>query len=59
MNSPKDIADKIIELHRNPDLRKLLIEKGNETADSYDWKNLAPQILAYYNEIAEYSPLQS
>lgn len=48
---PKDIANKIIHLYENPELRKELCRNNIEDAKKYDWNNIVDKYLASYRSI--------
>ena len=45
------IAEAITSLLGNPQLRASMAMKGQQTAQQYDWKVVAPRILDYYREL--------
>lgn len=47
-NDVDDIATKIVQLQNDPQLAKVLIEKGYEQIKKYDWKKMAAQTLEIY-----------
>uniref|UniRef100_A0A7V3ZVR7 Glycosyltransferase family 1 protein n=1 Tax=candidate division WOR-3 bacterium TaxID=2052148 RepID=A0A7V3ZVR7_UNCW3 len=49
--SPEDIAQKIILLWENEELRKSLIEKGLERAKIFSWENTAKQTLKILEKV--------
>lgn len=46
----QDIADKIMEVISDKDLRKQLVAAGKKQADRYSWKRMAQETLAVYNK---------
>lgn len=46
--SPKDLAKKVVGLLRDVDLQRELGEKGRQYAATFDWSNVAQQILDVY-----------
>jgi L-malate glycosyltransferase len=54
IGDPHDIALKMLELLRNSDLRKKLINKGLATAGIFNWDNITNQLLEFYREVASY-----
>ncbi|HEV2402948.1 MAG TPA: glycosyltransferase family 1 protein [Candidatus Saccharimonadales bacterium] len=46
--SPKDIAEKIAEVLRDPNLREQLIQKGKQQAGKYSWGQMAKETLVVY-----------
>lgn len=59
MENPIDLADKIIHLYRDYNLRHSLILGGLITAKQFDWTNIVPELLRYYKKVAEYRPIIS
>lgn len=59
MENPIDLADKIIHLYRDYNLRHSLISGGLITAKQFDWTNIVPELLRYYKKVAEYRPIIS
>jgi len=47
-NNSDDIAAKIMQLQNDPQLQKMLIEKGYEQIKIYDWTKMARQTLEIY-----------
>ncbi|MGE3062206.1 MAG: glycosyltransferase family 4 protein [bacterium] len=50
---PKAIADGILEILYNPELRKSLVENGLKTAKMYDWNKVARDVLSFYFKTIE------
>lgn len=49
--SVDDMAEKILEVLDNQQLRKELIQKGRKQAGKYSWRRMAEQTLAVYNDV--------
>jgi glycosyltransferase involved in cell wall biosynthesis len=49
--TPKDIADKIIELHREPELVAKLSDAADAYADSISWERLAPEYTRVFEKV--------
>jgi phosphatidylinositol alpha-mannosyltransferase len=47
---PKAIADGILDILKDPVLRKDMIENGLETAQKYDWKIVAKTVVDFYEK---------
>ena len=48
---PKELAEGVINIIENDDLRKELITNGLESVKKYSWNNVTNQVLDYYREI--------
>jgi len=51
-HEPEDIADKIMEVLENQELRENLIKKGIQRSQSFKWENTAKDILNIFEEVA-------
>src|SRR5207247_10450314 len=51
--SPGAIADALCRLLGNPELRATIRRAGQETAQAYDWRRVAAQVLDYYTDVLE------
>lgn len=49
--NPEDLAQKIIMLIENPDLRKKLSEMGKQRAKEYSWDHIAKRTLEIYHSV--------
>jgi len=49
---PEEMADKIVRVLEDEELRKGLVEKGKKRASEFDWKITASETLEFYTEIA-------
>jgi len=52
-NSPDDLADKLIKITEDNDLRADLVSLGRANAARYTWGNSAYQLLQIYNSLAK------
>lgn len=59
MRDPAGIAKAVNELIDNVHLRNDLIARGIKTAQDYTWDRITPKLIAYYREIARFSPLKT
>ncbi len=48
---PEDIAEKILHLLKDPDLRKDLIERGEKRVLNFSWESMAEQTLSIYRSL--------
>ena len=46
--NPKDVADKIIYLYKNPELRKQISIKNLQDAEKFDWENIIDHYIDLY-----------
>lgn len=49
----EQIADKLIEMERDEDLRKKQIEYGLKRVENFSWEHTATQLLKVYNQISK------
>jgi len=56
MDDPYDLADRIIQLYRDPYLRQSLTSCGYATAKRFDWESIVAELIQYYKEAAGYEP---
>lgn len=53
-DDPKDLADKIVELIQNPELRQTLVKNGrNLVQDKYEWTKIASQMGLIFNRLSQ------
>ncbi len=52
----KALADRIVELLRDPAQRARLARQGRATAARYDWRMVAPRVLEYYTDLLRRRP---
>jgi glycosyltransferase involved in cell wall biosynthesis len=60
--NPRDtlqLAEAILEILKNEELRQSLIEKGFQQCREYQWSSIAARILAVYRKVAEHQPALS
>lgn len=50
---PKAIAEGILEILHNPEMRERMISNGLETAKGYDWNKVAGRVLDFYYKTME------
>jgi phosphatidylinositol alpha-mannosyltransferase len=50
-NDEKAIADAVVDLLQNPEMRHAMAERGRMTAAQYDWPLIAARVLDYYEEL--------
>lgn len=50
---PEALADAVIALVRDPDLRRRLGEEGRRRAAEFSWQSVAKQVLGYYETLNE------
>ena len=50
---PKAIADGIIDILSNPELKKKMIENGLKTAEMYEWNKITKSVLDFYYKTIE------
>ncbi len=56
MGSPESLAEKVIELLKNPELYSSIQRNGINTAAKFCWEEVMQKLLNYYERIAEYRP---
>ncbi len=56
MGSPESLTEKVIELHKNPELYSTIQKSGIKTAAKFCWEEIINKLLNYYEEIAQYRP---
>jgi len=56
--NPSDIANKILQLYKNPKLRKKICRNNIEDTKKYDWNNIVDKYLALYHSILKEKELQ-
>jgi glycosyltransferase involved in cell wall biosynthesis len=49
--SPEDIADKVIKLLQDTQLRQEIVEKGKKRVLDFDWSKTASETLNYYKDV--------
>lgn len=54
IQNPNDIAQKIMELLRSPQLKEKLIANGLKTAKLFKWNRIMPKLHSYYKDISMY-----
>ena len=47
----EDIADKVIRILENEDLRRTLVSLGNKRIENFDWERTAGETLDFYREV--------
>ncbi len=58
IKNPSDLANKIISILSDNELKDRIIENARKTADNFKWNKIIPSLLDYYKEVAEYSPIK-
>lgn len=57
--NPSDIANSIIYLYQNPDVRRKISENNLQSVKSYDWNIIIGDYIKLYNELAKSGNLHS
>jgi phosphatidylinositol alpha-mannosyltransferase len=57
--NPDSFAEAALAVLHSPELRHQLIENAQEKAQRYDWRNVAGQLLDYYEALIESAPARA
>jgi phosphatidylinositol alpha-mannosyltransferase len=50
-NDAEGLADALLELLRDPDLREAMGERGRQRAPEYSWERISQRVLSYYERL--------
>lgn len=57
IDNPQSLAEQIMRLLDEPQLRERVSRGGLETANRYRWENIIPALRGFYEEVAEFEPV--
>ena len=50
-NDNEALADALLQLLRDPDLRQAMGERGRQRAPEYSWERISQRVLSYYERL--------
>ncbi|MBC7293526.1 MAG: glycosyltransferase family 4 protein, partial [Thermoleophilia bacterium] len=57
IGNPQSLAEQVMRLLDEPQLRQRISRGGLETANRYRWENIIPALRGFYEEVAEFEPV--